>query len=263
MNVVITGSSKGIGLAMAREFLGYGDAVVVSSRNTERVAKAVAQLQAEFPEGTVWSKPCDVSNAQGVDALANFAREQLGPLDIWINNAGTTAYQHKPLVESSPDTLELVVRTNLLGTLLGCRAALRVMLPEGRGHLFNMDGYGVDGTPTPGLAAYGATKRAIPQLTASLVKETAGSGVGVHSLSPGMVLTDLLLRDSPPEARRIYNILAERPETVAKFLVARVRKVTGAGKYIRFLTGPKVAWRFATAWRRKNRFFDGEGQPLP
>ena len=262
MNIVITGSTKGIGLAMAREFLRYGDRVVVSSRSAEGIEAAIAQLKEEFPEGEVLGLACDVSLSEDVEALADFAGEQLGSLDIWINNAGTTGFDNRALADSDPAVLETVVHTNLLGCLLGCRAALRIMLPQGQGHIFNMDGRGADGTATPEMAAYGATKRAIPQLTKSLVKETEGSGVGVHTLSPGMVLTDLLLRDATPEVKRIYNILAEKPETVAGWLVERVRQVEGSGQYIRYLTNPKAAWRFATAWRRKNRFFDEQGEPV-
>ena len=261
MNVVITGSTKGLGLALAREFLRCGDSVVVSSRSPEAVQAAVAQLRTDFPDRVV-GLPCDVSLSQDLDTLADFAVDRLGHLDIWINNAGTTGFENKALVDAGPAALETVVRTNLLGSLLGCRAALRVMLPQGQGNIFNMDGRGADGTATPGMAAYGATKRAIPQLTGTLAKETEGSGVAVHTLSPGMVLTDLLLHNATPQTKRIYNILAEEPETVARWLVKRARNVEGNGRYIRFLTNPKAAWRFATAWRRKNRFFDGEGRPV-
>ena len=262
MNIVITGSTKGIGLALAQEFLRYGDKVVVSSRSSERVEAAVAQLKEEFPEGKIVGLPCDVAVSDDVEALADFAQQQLGTVELWINNAGSTGYEDKKLIDSDPAVLETVVRTNLLGSLLGCRAALRIMLPQGQGHIFNMDGRGADGTATPEMAAYGATKRAIPQLTKSLVKETEGSGVGVHTLSPGMVLTDLLLHDATPEVKRIFNILAEKPETVACWLVERAREVEGSGQHIRYLTNAKAAWRFATAWRRKNRFFDEQGEPV-
>ena len=262
MNVVITGSTKGIGLALAREFLRHGDQVIISSRSAERVQAAVVELSGEFPGGVAPGLAADVSKGEDMDALAAFAYEQLGSLDVWINNAGTNGFQRQSLAESSPALLETVVLTNLLGTLLACRAALRIMLPQGRGHIFNMEGRGSEGAATPGSIAYGASKQSIPQLTKTLVKETEGSGVGIHRLSPGMVLTDLLLTDATPEAKRIFNILAERPETVARFLVPGVRAVQGTGRHIRYLSTPKVAWRFATAWRRKNRFFDEQGRPV-
>ena len=124
MNVVITGSTKGIGLALAQEFLRYGDQVVVSSRSPERVESAVQQLKGEFPEGKILGIPCDVSLNDDLEALAKFAQQQLGTVEIWINNAGSTGDENKALVDSDPDALETVIRTNLLGSLLGCRAAL-------------------------------------------------------------------------------------------------------------------------------------------
>jgi chlorophyll(ide) b reductase len=262
MNVVITGSTKGIGLAMARVFLQYGDCVVVSSRNPGRVQVATDQLRDEFPEGKLFGLACDVTKNAEVEALATFAQQRLGTVDIWINNAGTNGYHRTPLVEASPALLETVISTNLLGTLLGCRAALRVMVPQGHGHIWNMAGRGSEGAATPRSIAYGASKQAIPQLNKTLIKETEGTGVGVHMLSPGMVLTDLLLTDATPEVKRVFNILAEQPETVAQYLVPRIRRAEGTDQKVNYLTMPKVAWRFATAWTRKNRFFDEAGEPV-
>jgi len=96
------------------------------------------------------------------------------------------------------------------------------------------------------------------QFTKTLVKETKGKGVGVHNLSPGMVLTDLLISHADKEAYKIFNILAEKPETVVKKLVPKIRAIKGTGKSIRFLTKRGVTWRFMTARRRKNRFFEEE-----
>lgn len=140
MNVVITGSTKGIGYAMAKEFLHHGDQVIISSRSGDRVSTAVANLKKEMPQAQVWGIPCDVSRWLDVEALARFAKEQLGTLDFWINNAGTDGYQKKPLVEFSVELLQQIVDTNLLGTLFGCRAALTIMIPQGHGHILNFDG---------------------------------------------------------------------------------------------------------------------------
>ena len=167
-----------------------------------------------------------------------------------------------------------VVETNVIGVMLCCREAIRVMRNQGGGgHVFNMDGAGADGGPTPRFAAYGATKRSLDQLGKSLRAElrTAGiSNVGVHNLSPGMVTTELLMAGADNKISKFFiNCLAEQPETVAANLVPRIRavpatqernplaSVVGSGEYIRFLTKPRAyvqILRRLLAGDRKNRF---------
>lgn len=97
------------------------------------------------------------------------AQAQFGTIDLWINNAGTNAYSFKPLVDSSESDLIDIVDTNVLGVMICCQAAIKQMRKQEKGgHIFNMDGAGADGTPTPRFAAYGATKRALMQLGKSL-----------------------------------------------------------------------------------------------
>lgn len=128
----------------------------------------------------------------------------------WINNAGINGGR-RALTELSMQQVETVVKVNLLGIFYCTKVAMDIMAEqEGfTGHIFNTVGSGVKGGGTPGYATYGATKRGLPQLTASLVKEidegvqgypkkeTKGK-IQVHSLSPGMVFTKLLLDDSTP-----------------------------------------------------------------
>lgn len=122
---------------------------------------------------------------------------ELGSLDFWVNNAGSNGYAFGPLMEQSEDDLVSIVETNVLGTMLGCREAIRVMRGQGQGgHVYNMDGAGADGGATPRFAAYGATKRSLEQLSKSLRAELRMAGVknvGIHNLSPGMVTTELLM----------------------------------------------------------------------
>jgi len=256
MNIVITGSTKGIGYALAKEFLSYGDNLVISSRTEEKVNLVVEELQGKYPECKVIGIVCDVTKGDDLANLATEAKENLGKIDIWINNAGTVGPKRGELVNTSDEDFKEVVETNTMGVLMGSREALKIMIAQEEGHLFNMAGWGSDGRPSPSVAAYGATKASIPQLTKTLVKETEGMGVGIHDLSPGMVLTDLLLSHADKDAFKIFNILAEKPETVVKKLVPKIRKIKGTGKSIKFLTRRGVMWRFMTARRRKNRFFD-------
>ena len=226
--VVITGSTKGLGLELARGFLANGDEVVVTSRDETRVRETVDALREDFGE-RVSGVAADVSRAESVNALTSFASERMGGVDIWINNAGANGYVYENLADADPETLREIVLTNSFGTLLCCRSAIRLMAKQkSGGHVFNMLGAGSDGGATQKYAAYGHTKAGMAQLTKTLageVKETAPA-VGVHALSPGMVFTELISSGRyafGSQGRFFVNTLAEPPEVPAAFLVEKVR----------------------------------------
>jgi len=267
--VLITGSTKGIGRALAVEFLRLGDNVVITSRDAARVTETVKELSTEFGADRVTGLACNVSKGADVAALADTAVSRFGKVDIWINNAGTNAYYYGPLADSNDTDLASIVETNVLGVMLCCREAIRVMKEQpGGGHIFNMDGAGADGNPTPRFAAYGATKRGLQQFSKSLqaeLKMQGSSKVVVHNLSPGMVTTELLMSGAnTPQAKWFINALAEPANDVATFLVPRVRQVlkTSNGSpaqptYIQFLTKPKAFSQIfgrALFGLRKNRW---------
>ncbi|KAM7267537.1 hypothetical protein ACFE04_009703 [Oxalis oulophora] len=246
-NVLITGSTKGIGNALAREFLKAGDNVVICSRSAELVQSTVQSLSNEFGKQHVWGTKCDVRESQDVKNLVAYAQNNLKYIDIWINNAGSNAYSFKPLSEASDEDLIEVVTTNTLGLMICCREAIKMMQSQPRGgHIFNIDGAGSDGRPTPRFAAYGATKRSVVHLTKSLQAELQMQDVKnvvVHNLSPGMVTTDLLMSGAnTKQAKFFINVLAEPAEVVAEYLVPNIRSIPGSTRptYIRFLTGLKA-----------------------
>ncbi|PNG99795.1 Chlorophyll(ide) b reductase NOL, chloroplastic, partial [Tetrabaena socialis] len=182
-NVVITGGTKGIGRALAEGFLRAGDKVIVCSRSgefgrvgkvgpDERVLEAVAEMAALYGKDRVKGVAADVAKAGAARVLADYAAKEFGRIDIWINNAGTNAYRYGPISESSDEDLAQIVQTNVLGVMLCCKEAIRVMRAQpSHGHVFNMDGAGADGNATPRFAAYGATKRSLAQLGKSLGAE--------------------------------------------------------------------------------------------
>jgi chlorophyll(ide) b reductase len=253
MNVVITGSTMGIGKAMAYEFLKHGDNVVISSRNQGRVDSVVEELQGKYPDQKVVGTTCDVGNPDDIEALGKYAIDQLTTIDMWINNAGSVPKHKTDFVDLSTEDIQNVINANVFGTVWGTREALRIMKKQGHGHIFNMEGMGSRGRTAPKNSIYGYSKNNIPYLTKTLQGEVKGTGVGVHAMSPGMVTTDLLLSELEPDQRKMINILADTPETVAEFLVENARKVTGSGKEILYLTNTKVVWRFMTGFQRKNR----------
>ncbi|KAK8595602.1 hypothetical protein V6N13_000309 [Hibiscus sabdariffa] len=275
-NVVITGSTRGLGKALAREFLLSGDRVVVTSRSPESVRATVRELEENLKEGKVaggsFSKnlgqakvvgiACDVCDPSDVEKLANFAINELGSVDIWVNNAGTNK-GFRPLLQFSDEDIRQIVSTNLIGSILCTREAMRIMKYQPKvGHIFNMDGAGSGGSSTPLTAVYGSTKCGLRQLHVSLLKECKRSKVGIHTASPGMVLTDLLLSGSTLKNKQMFNIICELPETVARSLVPRLRVVKGTGKAINYLTPPRILLALVTAWLRQGRWFDEQGRAL-
>jgi hypothetical protein len=119
--VVITGGSKGLGYAMADEFLSRGDRVVICARNPSRLQAAVASLHAKFPApGSVQGIKCDVSSPEDVSKLGEFAKQTLGDVHIWINNAGQVTSKQL-LADVPPEEILSAVGSNVVGSLLGCR----------------------------------------------------------------------------------------------------------------------------------------------
>ncbi|KAM1155376.1 hypothetical protein ACFX13_026868 [Malus domestica] len=275
-NVVISGSTRGLGKALAREFLLSGDRVVVASRSPASVEATVRELEENLKEGInsagglsknlkhakVVGIACDVCEPGDVKKLANFAVSELGHIDIWINNAGANK-GFRPLLQFTDEDIKQIVSTNLVGSILCTREAMRIMMnqPKG-GHIFNMDGAGSGGSSTPLTAVYGSTKCGLRQLQSSLLKECKRSKVGVHTASPGMVLTDLLLSGSSLKNKQMFNFICELPETVARTLVPRMRVVKGTGKAINYLTPPRILLALVTAWLRRGRWFDDQGKAL-
>jgi NAD(P)-dependent dehydrogenase (short-subunit alcohol dehydrogenase family) len=259
--IVITGSTRGIGYGLADAFLQDDCAVVVNGRSREGVARAVDALAARHDPARLLGQPGDVTDPAQVQTLWDAAHTHFGRVDIWINNAGIEN-RREPLWELSAADVEAVVDANLLGTIYGCQTAIRGMLAQGDGHIYNMEGFGSAGRMQVGLTPYGATKYAVTYLTKSLVQETAELPVRISLLNPGMVLTDMLLENIPPEreahAKRIFNILADRVETVAPWLAQRILQNEESGAHIAWLTTPKIIGRFLLARiRRRDLFAEG------
>jgi len=274
--VVITGSAGGVGFAYAGEFLKRGYDVVIC--DVKDCTAAVAALESRYPNGgKVYQTRCDVSDSESVAALGEFAKEKLGTIGYWINNAGINGGR-RALREVPVSQVEMVVKVNLLGILLSTKIAMDIMADQAgfTGHIFNTVGSGVKGGGTPGYACYGATKRGLPQLTASLVDEldkgvqgydkinTSGT-IQVHSLSPGMVFTKLLLDDSTPELRKFpFGVLAAQPEEVAEDLVPKILATTSNGGSVEFLTTDRILTKFYERFilQKKSEYIDDDGNVI-
>lgn len=258
LNVVVTGSTRGIGKGLAAEILKRGHNVVVSGRTAQAVEAAIAELSSSATGGArVAGAPCDVAKREDLQGLWDAAIAAFGRVDIWINNAGIS-HPRQRAGEMHEQDINNVQEINLLGMMLATQIALHGMRAQGGGTIYNMEGFGSNGMVTPGMGLYGASKFALTYFNKALVSETGDGPVKVCYLSPGIVITDLVKRDMGStnakeieRTRRIYNILADRVETVTPWLADRVLQPQKAGARVAWLTGAKAGRRFLMSLFRK------------
>jgi len=185
---VITGGSRGLGLAIAHRFARAGAKIVIASRTQRSVDTAVAQLEAAGAQVT--GLVCDVADITQVQALAAQAVESFGRIDIWVNNAGISA-PYGPTAHIPSQDFQNVMNTNMLGTYNGSVVALRYFLPQKSGKLINLLGRGDSGSIKL-QNAYSSSKVWVRNFTKTLAAEYKDSGVDVFGFNPGLVLTDML-----------------------------------------------------------------------
>ncbi|HUX36350.1 MAG TPA: SDR family oxidoreductase [Rectinemataceae bacterium] len=185
---VVTGASRGLGLAIARALADAGAAVCLGSRSAAATEAAVAALIERGAKAV--GMACDVSDFNAIEALAEFAESAFGPIDIWINNAGLSA-PYGPTAHLPMAAMRAVVDTNIVGTMNGSVVAMRHFVPRGRGKLVNILGRGDKGS-VPLQNSYSSSKAWVRNFTRALAKEYSGSGVGVFAFNPGLVRTDML-----------------------------------------------------------------------
>ncbi len=258
-NVVITGSTRGIGFSMATEFLRAGCNVTISGRGDALAEAAHAELS-PF-KGKYIYVACNVQEKASLQKLWDASLMQWGGIDIWINNAGQNT-PHMFSWETGETYTGNTIMTNITGMIFGSQIAAAGMIKQGHGAIYSMEGLGSNNMIQIKTILYGTTKHALTYFMKGLAKELEGTGITAGRLSPGMMLTDFITKtpDGVPaevladeKFRRIFNILADKPESVAKFFVPRILSNTRNDVQISWLTNRKAMWRFLTAGSRKDR----------
>ncbi len=182
---VVTGASKGIGAAIARQFAAQGATVVVNyARSREGADKVVADIVAAG--GKAVAMVADVAVERDVAQLFQAVKELYGRVDLLVNNAGV--YSFAPLAEITPEAVRRMYDINVLGMLLATREAAALM-PASGGAIVNI-GSVVSTMAPPTSTVYASSKAAVDTITKALAKELGPRGIRVNAISPGLTITE-------------------------------------------------------------------------
>ena len=261
--VVITGSARGLGYEMAKSFRNKNFNVVICDIFKKDIDKAKDELLNEKGQGKILAIPCDITKPKDITNLIKETIKEFKEIDYWINNAGVNQ-PDKLIWELSEEEISRMIDIDLKGTIIASKYAMEVLIKQNHGAIYTVEGHGSNDAIIPGLSVYGTAKRGVTYFIKALAKEAEKNkyDIIVGALSPGIMITDFLvnaLRDKKMELsdknKKVYNILGDYPDVVAKYLVNKMINNTNNGIRIRWLTNRKAAWRFMTCWIRKRDFF--------
>lgn len=187
---VVTGAGRGIGRELARTLAADGMSLLLLARTGEGVRSLAEELSATC---AVRALPAavDVTDAAAVDRVVQHAEQQLGTIDLLVNNAATIDAGERRFWEADPEEMWRVIETNVRGPLLLTRALLPAMVARGHGHVVNLTSRARAATASGTYTGYAVSKKALSALTASLVGPLTGTGVVVVDVLPGLVRTDM------------------------------------------------------------------------
>ena len=221
-NAIVTGATRGIGLAIARGFLESGATVTLCGRKQEGVDAALAHLSAHA--SNLLGVAAHVGKAADVERLITAAEERFGPVNVLVNNAGTNPY-YGPIAESEDWAWEKTMDVNLRGPyLLSRRAGVKMMAGDG-GSIVNISSVaGLEAAPGQGI--YSVTKAGLIMLTKVMAREMGTAGVRVNCICPGVIRTQL--------SRALWDDEKTAKAWIARKALGRVGEVdelTGAAIY--------------------------------
>jgi 3-oxoacyl-[acyl-carrier protein] reductase len=224
---IVTGSSRGIGAAIARRLAADGFAVVVNYAGRAADAEAVvAEIQAAGGRATAIQ--ADVADAAEVAALFDRTETHFGGVDVLVNNAGIMHVT--PLAEMDDAQFDRLLAVNMKGTFNTLRAASKRLRPGGRIINFSTS---VVGLALPGYSVYAATKSAVETMTNIFAKELRGRNITVNAVAPGPTATDLFLQGKTDEQ---VAHLARLPP------LERLGQPADIANVVAFLAGPDAGW---------------------
>ena len=232
-SVIVTGASRGIGLAIAERLMRDGFRVIAIARRESEALAAAADAAARDGAGALAFRPFDLADVQGISGLVRSLRGEFGPVYGLVNNAGMGPAGL--LATMSDPEIEAVIRLNTLSPILVSKYVVRGMMAEGRGRIVNVCSI-VAATGFNGLSVYAATKASLVGFTRSLAREVGRVGVTVNAIAPGFIDTEMTEGLDEQERKRIASRSALRrlaaPQDIAAMTAFLLgdggRNVTGA-----------------------------------
>ena len=270
-NVVITGSARGFGYAMLKLFYQDGYNVVMIDMNEEALNQSKQEIEKTNvqDDNKVLTYKCDITNSDEVKSLIDDVVNKLGSIDIWINNAGVNQ-EMLPIWELEISDIARLIDIDLKGTINCSNLVMKQMEKQNSGQIYNVEGFGSDDAKQFGLSIYGTAKRAVTYFTEALAFEVDEKklNIQVGKITPGIMITNFInhsLGDKKEfelsdKVKMVYNILGDRPETIAEFMVKKIEKNAKNDVKLTWLTKKRAFGRFMKAPFKKNNYFLDEGR---
>jgi 3-oxoacyl-[acyl-carrier protein] reductase len=224
-NVVVTGGSRGIGLAIVRRLAAAGyNAIAVARGESEELREAVRSLTQGA--GRLHFRSCDLGVIDAIPSFVKALRDEFGPIYGLVNNAGLGTEGLLATMHNSE--IEALVRLNVISPVTLTKYVVRQMMADGEGRIVNMSSI-IATTGYNGLSVYGATKAAVAGFTRSLAREVGKVGITVNALAPGFIDTELTQSLSDEQRQRIANRSALRRLAETDDVARMVEYLLGEG----------------------------------
>jgi NAD(P)-dependent dehydrogenase (short-subunit alcohol dehydrogenase family) len=230
---IVTGAGRGIGRAISLRFAGQGAAVTLTSRTKGELDGVAEEIRAAG--GTAWVRPCDASDAGALEELVHDSAEEMGGIDVLVNNAGGGDLSwFGPIEDTGHDAFDAIMRLNLRGPFFACVRAVKEMTARRTaGAILNI--VSIDGIfPAPGEAVYGAAKAAMVSVTEALAVEVGHHGIRVNAIAPSLIDTPLVAPwVATPE---------QRAERSSYFPISRLGTADDIANAAAFLCSDEAGW---------------------